>query len=179
MLKTTTAGFVAMIAGAATLDFWPMDRDLHRGNYRVAMEALYIDVDFFGRFGVDLPMFPRGFQDVYYNDIVVVNLIEQGCTAFRTRSLEWHPYTRKGILSGLETIKAGRTADIVRRIYGSPDASADEECDRDAKMVRLQEDVQAMNEELLWNSPAFAWKSEDERDADLIPLLERLMPKKD
>ena len=179
MLKATATGLVAMIAGAATPEVWPMDRDLYRGNYRVAVEMLYLDVDFLSRFGFELPMFPQGVQDVYYNDLVVTYLSGQGCTAFRTLSTEWHPYTLQGIVSGLEAIKATGTSDIVRRVYGSHDASADEKCSRDLKLIQSAENIQAMNEELLWSSPSFAWTGKDERDATLELLLERSMLQKD
>ena len=168
-----------MIAGSATPEVWPMDRDLYQGNYRVAVEALYLDVDFLSRFGFELPMFPQGVRDVYYNDLVVTYLSGQGCTAFRTLSTQWHPYTLQGMVSGLEAIKATGTSDIVRRVYGSRDESADEECSRDLKMVQSAENIQAMNEELLWSSPSFAWTGEDERNATLELLLETLMLQKD
>ncbi|MCO5082565.1 MAG: hypothetical protein M9955_13035 [Rhizobiaceae bacterium] len=127
----------------------------------------------------ELPMFPKGVQDVYFNDLVVINLTEQGCAAFRKASLSWHPSTRDGIISGLQGINAGDTASVVKRLYGQVDTSVDDECERERQALSRRENIQKLNENLLWSSSAFVWTTEYERDSVLALIMEKQAHNKD
>lgn len=154
-----------------------MPKKFYEVDYRFAAEELILGINILQESGYEFEDLPADVIAIYYNDFILLELIEGGAAKFQETQLPLHPSTKKDILNGLSRIGAEKLGNVFRQYFVDRDGGDSALIDRFLQEASTTEDVQELNAQLLWTSTQIAWKNDSEVDAEIAELAVAKMKK--
>ncbi|MEI5681541.1 MULTISPECIES: hypothetical protein [unclassified Mesorhizobium] len=170
-------GLAVLPSEVSAMEKFPMPKTVYETDYRSAAEELILGINTLQQSGYEFEEFPADVLAIYYNDFVLLELIEGGAANFQETQLPLHPLTKKDILNGLSRIGAEKLGNVFRQNFVDRDGGDSAVIDRFVKEASQTEDVQELNARLFWTSNQIAWKDDSEVDAEIAELAVAKMKK--